>query len=307
MRVRERLQEAISRVSEVVRGKDEVIRLSFCCLLAKGHLLLEDLPGTGKTTLAMAMARVMGCSFARIQFTSDLLPADVLGTLIYHPAEGRFVFRRGPIFHHLILADEINRASPKAQSALLEAMGEGQVSVEGVIEPLPQPFFVIATQNPHEFYGTFPLPESQLDRFTMSLEMGYPPRDVEKEILERDVQGELKEVKAVLGPQEILEMQRDVHRVFLHEDVNEHVMKLTERTRTSRELRYGVSTRAAQAIVACAKAWAFIEGRDYVIPEDVGRVFIPVVIHRLGFRQEMERGSREAFLKEMLKGVPFPD
>ena len=303
----EELKKAFKLLNQVIIDKEEKIKLALTCLLAGGHLLLEDLPGTGKTILAMALARVLGCSFARIQFTSDLLPADILGGLIYHPKEGRFFFRPGPIFHHIILADEINRATPKAQSALLEAMEERQVSIEGLVKPLPTPFFVIATQNPQEFYGTFPLPESQLDRFLMRLELGYPWLEREVIILKHgDYHEEARKLPAVFTPKSILQLQERVKEVYIHDDLLHYMLKVVSYTRQKNNLRYGLSTRGAQAWVKAAKAYAFLADRDYVIPEDVKKVFLPVAFHRLIPKEEMSLEAREIALKEILTQIPLP-
>ena len=301
------IQKALKSVNQVIVGKETQVKLAFTCILSGGHLLLEDLPGTGKTTLAIALAKVLGCSFARIQFTSDLLPADILGGLVYHPKEGRFFFRPGPIFHQVILADEINRATPKAQSALLEVMEEKQVSIEGIVRPLPAPFFVMATQNPLELYGTFPLPESQLDRFFMRLELGYPP--IEKEILilkHGAFHKEARNLTPVFSSETILELQNQVQKVHIHKDLLQFISKIVIHSRQEKILRYGLSPRGALAWVNAAKAYAFIEGRDYVIPEDIKRTFLPIAFHRLIPKEELSLSARAVLLEEILNSVSLP-
>jgi len=297
----------LETLRSVIRGKDPVVRLCLACLLARGHLLLEDLPGMGKTTLAIALARVTGCSFARIQFTSDLLPSDVIGTSVYHPGEGKFTFRAGPIFHQVVLADEINRATPRTQSALLEAMGEGQVSVEGQTLELPRPFFVLATQNPRELYGTFPLPESQLDRFLMRLELGYPPREAEREVL---LYGRHREdalrLEPVISPAEVIRLQEEAEAVRLSPAITDYVLGLVEETRSCGHFRCGLSPRGGLSLVRAAKAWALLEGRDYVVPEDVKEVFLPVTLHRLWSRAEAESGGHAELVRSVLDRVTVP-
>ena len=301
------IQKALKLVNQVIVGKEIQVKLAFTCILARGHLLLEDLPGTGKTTLAIALARVLGCSFARIQFTSDLLPADILGGLVYHPKEGRFFFRPGPIFHQVILVDEINRATPKAQSALLEVMEERQVSIEGVVRPLPAPFFVMATQNPSELYGTFPLPESQLDRFFMRLDLGYPPPEKEMLILKHGAfHKEARNLTPVFSSETILELQNQVEKVYIHKDLLQFISKIVTYSRQEKTLRYGLSPRAALAWVNAAKAYAFIEGRDYVIPEDIKRTFLPIAFHRLIPKEELSLSARAVLLEEILNSVSLP-
>lgn len=301
------LERAVEALRSVIRGKERVVRLCLACLLARGHLLLEDLPGMGKTTLAVALARVTGCSFVRIQFTSDLLPSDVIGTSVYHPGRGEFAFRAGPIFHQVVLADEINRATPRTQSALLEAMGEGQVSVEGRTLPLPRPFFVLATQNPRELHGTFPLPESQLDRFLMRLELGYPPREAEREVL---LHGRHREdalgLEPVVSPADVLRLQEEAEAVRLSPAIADYVLELVEETRRCGRFRYGLSPRGALALARAAKAWALMEGRRYVVPEDVKEVFVPVALHRLWPRSEAEGAGRLELVRSIPERVPVP-
>ncbi|HDD43315.1 MAG TPA: MoxR family ATPase [Candidatus Desulfofervidus auxilii] len=300
-------KNALKLINQVIIGKEKEVKLAFSCLLAGGHLLLEDVPGTGKTTLAIALARVLGCSFARIQFTSDILPADIIGGLVYQPKEGHFIFRPGPIFHQVILADEINRATPKAQSALLEAMEERQVSIEGVVKPLPSPFFVIATQNPYELHGTFPLPESQLDRFFMRLTLGYPSPEKEALILKHGrLQEEARNLPSVFTPETIIKMQKEIQKIHLHEDLLNYVLKIIEKTRKDNTFRYGLSPRGALAWIKAAKAYAFLEGRNYVAPEDIKTVFIPIAFHRLLPKEETNLSAREILLKEILNTSPLP-
>ena len=302
-----KLQEALALISTVIKGKKEKIKISLATLLAGGHLLLEDLPGTGKTTLALALSKVTGCSFARVQFTNDLMPSDVVGTDIFLVQEGCFQFKPGPVFHNILLADEINRATPRTQSALLEAMGEGRVSVGGNTYPLPSPFFVIATQNPLELYGTYPLPESQLDRFMVRMEMGYPAEELEAEIVAHDGHYNLaQELPALLSPQEILDMQREVARVEVPPRIMEYIMKITQHTRHKGQFRFGLSTRGAIALKKMAQAWAYSEGRDFLIPEDVKRVFPYVAFHRLSPPGDYGPRERLAYLLDFLASVPVP-
>ncbi|MFZ5655387.1 MAG: AAA family ATPase [Pseudomonadota bacterium] len=276
------LEAAIAALNTVILGKERQLRLALACLLARGHLLIEDVPGTGKTTLAQALARVLGLSFARIQFTSDLLPADIIGISVYERERGSFEFHPGPVFHQLLLADEINRSTPKTQSALLEAMAEGQVSVEGETRPLPQPFFVIATQNPSTQYGTFPLPESQLDRFLMRLHLGYPDPEAERRLLAgANPRLRLPKLPGFLSEQQLLALQDRVDRVGATAALIAYVQRLVQHTRQLAECPHGVSPRGALALLQSARAWAFLDGRSQVIPEDVQAVFGPVIAHRL--------------------------
>jgi MoxR-like ATPase len=300
-----RLEQNVGRV---VRGKPEAIRLALVCLLARGHVLLEDVPGVGKTTLAQALARSLGLEFQRIQFTSDLLPSDIIGVSIFNQRSQAFEFLRGPLFANLVLADEINRATPKTQSALLEAMSERRVSVERQRLALPEPFLVLATQNPHEYIGTFPLPESQLDRFEMSLRLGYPPRREERELLlSGGVERTLAELPAVLGPDELATLQRLVHEVRLAEKIADYVLELSEATRRGEEFQLGVSTRAAQGLCRAAQALALCEGRDFVVPDDVQRLVVPVLGHRVVLRRGSGSGdpARRA-LEQLVAGLPVP-
>lgn len=266
----------------VIRGKREIIDLSISALLAKGHLLMEDVPGVGKTTLAHGLARSINCSFQRIQFTSDLLPSDCIGVTVYNAKTNGFEFRQGPIFANIVLADEINRATPKTQSALLEAMNDRQVSVDGVTYPLPGPFMLLATQNPMEFAGTFPLPESQLDRFTMSVRIGYPSRLHEIEILKSAPSADvLKSLAPVVDVSEVMSMQALVERVRIEDDLIDYILRIAEATRGHKKIRLGISPRGTAALYKTAQAYAIISGRNYCLPDDVKRLAVPVFAHRI--------------------------
>jgi MoxR-like ATPase len=278
----EKIQKLQAAIEKVIRGKSETVKLALVALLAKGHLLIEDVPGIGKTTLSHALARALDCSFQRIQFTSDLLPSDVIGLSIYNQQNGSFEWKSGPIFANVVLADEINRATPKTQSALLEAMAEGQVTVEGISRPLPLPFMVVATQNPTEHHGTYPLPESQLDRFMLRLRMGYPGKDAEKSILrDREQSDPLDFVLPVLSAAEILELQRSVAEVKMDESLIEYLMEIVSLTRESDALELGVSPRGTLSLYRCAQALALTEGRDFCLPDDIKRLVIPAFAHRV--------------------------
>lgn len=280
------LVEAVERnVASVVRGKDEAIRLATVCLVARGHLLVEDVPGVGKTTLAQALARSVGLGFQRIQFTSDLLPSDILGISIFNQKEQSFEFVPGPIFAHIILADEINRATPKTQSALLEAMSEGKVSIERKRYVLPEPFLVLATQNPVEYQGTFPLPESQLDRFLVSLRLGYPGPEAERELLlSGGVEGVLENLGAAIDRTALLRLQAAARAVRIDGRIADYLLGIAAATRTSRELLLGASTRGIQGLSRAAQAHALCEGRAYVLPDDVKRLAPSVLAHRVQLR-----------------------
>ena len=275
------IDEAVGRVGSVLLGKGREVRQALCCLLSSGHLLLEDLPGMGKTTLAHAMADVLGLSYARVQFTSDLLPSDILGVSVFNRREETFEFRQGPIFNQLLLADEINRATPRTQSALLEAMAEGQVSIDGVTRPLPQPFFVIATQNPIHQSGTYALPESQLDRFLMRLSLGYPDHDAERELLLRGDQQQRQELAPCISATQLAEIRQMAAGVQLSDSLLGYIQRLTAFTREAPEFAMGLSPRGGLALVSAARTWALMSGRDYVVPDDVQAVLAPVVAHRL--------------------------
>jgi len=299
---RSEVAAVLAQLNRVILGKDAQIRLCLACLLARGHLLIEDIPGVGKTTLAHALARTLGLSFQRVQFTSDLLPADVLGVSIFDRETGKFRFQRGPIFAQLVLADEINRASPKAQSALLEAMEERQVTLDGQSMPLPEPFFVIATQNPQEQVGTFPLPESQLDRFLMRVHLGYPAAAAERELLSGvDRRDLVNSLGSVVGVEMLRKLQQGVLGIHVGPALLDYVQALVAHTRSAAGLSIGLSPRAAIGLLRAARAWALIEGRNTVIPEHVQAVFAAVVEHRVG-----QRDSGPAAVSRLLEAVPVP-
>ena len=297
-------------LSTVIRGKPDAVRLSLVCLLARGHLLIEDVPGVGKTTLAHALARSVECRFHRLQFTSDMLPSDVLGVTIYNAHTQSFEFKQGPIFTNFLLADEINRATPKTQSALLEAMNELQVTIDGRPYPLSQPFMVIATQNPVEHHGTYPLPESQLDRFLMRMRIGYPDRDAERDILRQTETAGAESVRAVLSSDEFLHLQNQVSHVTVDAAILDYMLAIVEKTRSHESLALGVSPRGAQALYRAAQALALIETRDYVIPDDVKRLVIPVFAHRVAIARaslsQRTTEMAERILQEILTATEVP-
>lgn len=303
--MRHALEACLQAVNEILLGKEVQVRLALTCLIANGHLLIEDLPGMGKTTLSHTLAKVLGLSFQRIQFTSDLLPSDILGTSVFDKDSGQFVFHPGPIFAELILADEINRATPKSQSALLEAMEEGQVTIEGATRPLPQPFFVIATQNPSSQGGTFALPESQLDRFLMRLSLGYPAKAAEKALLLGEARRDLlPRMTALLSHAQLAELQAQAKRVRVSDALVDYVLRLVEATRTQPQFARGLSPRGSLALLAAARAWALVVGRDYVIPEDVQAVLPSVVSHRLRERADPTVQGGSALAQWLLREVP---
>lgn len=301
-----RLLEAQQAVNGVLLGKDHQVRLAFCCLLARGHLLIEDVPGVGKTTLAHAVARVIGSEYQRIQFTSDLLPTDILGVSIYKRERDAFEFHPGPIFSQVILADEINRATPKTQSALLEGMAEGQVTIENQTHVLPSPFFVMATQNPVDLVGTFPLPDSQLDRFLLSLSIGYPDAAAERELLTSEDRALLlTRTTTLLSPDDVLALQADCERVFVSDNLLDYIQALLQETRDERWFETGLSPRAGLALLRASRAHAFLENRDYVMPEDVKTIFPGLARHRLNPSSGYSQSSEEQIHK-LLDQVPIP-
>jgi MoxR-like ATPase len=299
------LADVLGRLGSILLGKERELRLAFCCLLARGHLLIEDIPGVGKTTMAHALARVFGLDFRRVQFTSDLLPADVLGNAIFDPNSREFVFHPGPIFAQMVLADEVNRATPKAQSALLEAMEEGQTTIDGQTYMLPVPFFVIATQNPQRHIGTYPLPESQLDRFLMRIELGFPGRLAEKEMLSgQDRRDLIRDLQPMVAVDQLLAWQKKVREVHVADALRDYILDLLEKSRQLDNLGTGLSPRAGLALQRCAQAWAFADGREMVMPEDVQAVAASVMAHRLGSSASGTEHSGLALTEQIIRAVP---
>lgn len=299
------VRRVIDAAGQIILGKEHQVRLALACLLARGHLLIEDLPGVGKTTLAHVLARSLGLAFQRIQFTSDMLPADIIGVSIYDRETGAFKFHPGPVFSNVVLADEVNRATPKTQSALLEAMEEHQITTEGETRALPEPFFVIATQNPTEQVGTFPLPESQLDRFMMRIELGYPDRAAERALLSgTDRRDLLRGLEASITSAQLLALQAAVSQVHAAPALLDYVQAIVEYTRRSADYAAGLSPRAALALVQCARAWALIEGRDTVLPEDLQAVLPGVASHRLRSVQGVSRTRNTG--ADLIAAVPIP-
>jgi MoxR-like ATPase len=301
------IPRVIEQASQIILGKEPQIRLALACIFARGHLLIEDVPGVGKTTLAHVLAKTLGLNFHRIQFTSDMLPADIIGVSIFDRDAGSFKFHPGPIFSQLILADEVNRATPKTQSALLEAMEEHQVTAEGETRPLPEPFFVIATQNPSYQVGTFPLPESQLDRFLMRIELGYPDRAAERQLLQGvDRRDLIAALDPCLEPGELVELQGQVSQVYAAPAIMDYIQVLVEYTRNSPHFQSGLSPRASLAMLHSARAWALLEGRDKVLPEDVQAVLPGVAGHRLRASGDAVRQSSVELVAELARAVPIP-
>src|SRR4051812_10351597 len=291
-----------SAIGRIVKGKDETIAMAIVALLAEGHLLIEDVPGVGKTTLGHALATAVDCNFHRIQFTSDLLPSDVLGVSVYSPRQNEFEFKPGPIFSNIVLADEINRTTPKTQSALLEAMNENQVTIENTTYPLPRPFMVLATQNPVEHHGTYPLPESQLDRFMMKIQIGYPNAEAEKEILHKYTNGNYhKTIQPVLVPADVLYLQDESRKVHINAKIVDYMIQLVQRTRNHPEIELGISPRGTVSLFRASQALAMVDGRKFVLPDDVKRAATPVFGHRLALARHGSKGSRSK--EEVLEGI----
>ncbi len=308
----EKIRLLQSSIERVIKGKSETVKLALAALFAKGHLLIEDVPGIGKTTLANALARALALSFQRIQFTSDLLPSDVIGLSIYNQRNGNFEWHAGPIFSNIVLADEINRATPKTQSALLEAMAEQQITVEGVSRPLPLPFMVVATQNPAEHHGTYPLPESQLDRFMLRLHLGYPRKEDERSILrDRERRNPLEFVRSVMSESDVLELQRLASNVRVDDVLVDYLLNIVAQTRLSENFELGISPRGTLSLFRCAQAFALIDGRDFCIADDIKRLTIPVFAHRVivnARNVNPKRRSHEAerILSEILQKTSVP-
>jgi MoxR-like ATPase len=301
------LHRALNALETIILGKPVQVRLCLACLLARGHLLIEDVPGVGKTTLAHALAHVLGLAWQRVQFTSDLLPADIIGVSVFDRAGQQFHFRQGPIFTQLLLADEVNRASPRTQSALLEAMEERQVSVDVTTYRLPEPFFVVATQNPHEQLGTFALPESQLDRFLMRVTLGYPDTRHERELLRsgerRDM---LAQITPSLSPDAVIRIQSDVRGVYVSDAVLDYTQGLIARTRDRSDLKLGLSPRAGQGLIRAAQAWTYLAGRRAVLPDDIQAVLPSVVAHRLERLDSTGTSDGQTLANELVRAVPVP-
>ena len=307
-----RLSELRHSIARVVKGKDDIIQLALTALLARGHLLIEDVPGVGKTTLAQALARSFHCSFQRIQFTSDMLPSDVIGVSVYNPVGQRFEFKPGPIFANIIVADEINRTTPKTQSALLEAMNEAQITVDNHTHPLPKPFLVLATQNPIEHHGTYPLPESQLDRFLMRIRMGYPSRASEKEIMRSHAgRSSADQTEPLLDAADVVAIQETVSQVKVDDSLLDYALEIVDRTRQTEQFSLGVSPRGALMLHRAAQAYAHLEGRDYCLPDDFKRLVLPVFAHRVVVSSryvstQKKSEQAEAILREILDTTRVP-
>lgn len=304
---KDELAGVLAEATQIILGKEQVVRLALTCLIGRGHLLIEDQPGVGKTTLAHLLARVFGLSFQRIQFTSDLLPADILGVSIYDRDNAGFTFHPGPIFAQVILADEVNRATPRTQSALLEAMEENQVTIEGQTRPLPKPFFVIATQNPMNQIGTFPLPESQLDRFLMRIELGYPDAQAERELLAgRDRRELLADLQPLLIPERLIMLQKQAQAIHVAPALLDYLQDLLEYSRQSGRYLHGLSPRAGLAVLRAAQAWSLLHGHDAVLPEDIQAILPSVIGHRLQPRDEQRNHAPVELARDLIKQVPIP-
>lgn len=302
--MRDKIDQLIGSISTVLYGKELQIRQAVTCLITGGHLLIEDLPGMGKTTLAHALAHAMGMDYRRVQFTSDMLPADILGASVFDSANGSFVFHKGPVFTQFLLADEINRTTPKTQSALLEAMEERQVTIEGDTYPLPEPFFVIATQNPVSQYGTFPLPESQLDRFLMRIEIGYPSPEAERDLLiGGDARLKIPEMPVSLNPGDLNAIRQACAGVTASKSLLDYLQRLVQFTRTTNDFEFGISPRGSLSLLNTAKTWAYISGRDYIIPEDIQSLLVPVFAHRLRSAEDYAEHTGVAHVRRLLSEV----
>lgn len=300
-----------ANIAKVILGKPEVIRLAVVALLGEGHLLIEDAPGVGKTALAKAIAQSLNCVFTRLQCTPDMLPSDIIGSSVFLPNKGEFEFRKGPLFTNVLLADEINRTTPRTQSALLEAMNEHQVSVDGQTYRLEQPFFVLATQNPFEFEGTYPLPENQLDRFMLRIDVGYPHREIEREVLKQHRAGEpVDTLQPVITGEQMRNLQKAVREVRVDDSLNDYIIELVHGTRDHDELILGVSTRGALTFYRAAQALALLEGRDYVIPDDIKHLAVPVLSHRVvcrGMIRENQRDRASGIIRQIVDSTAVPD
>lgn len=305
----DKIKRLIENMSKVIIGKENVIRKIVICVLCDGHILLEDVPGVGKTTMVYSLAKSLNISFNRIQFTPDLLPSDITGISIFNQVEGSFEFKKGPIFNNVILADEINRTSPKTQSSLLEAMQERKVTIDGVTYPLPKPFIVLATQNPIEYEGTFPLPEAQLDRFLMRINIGYPDKYSERLIMRKYITEEpLNSISAVLSVEDILQMQKEVSEVYVDESIENYILDIISSTRKDENIDLGISPRGSIALYKAAKGRAYLSNRDYVIPDDVKEMTIPVLSHRIILKPQakIKYSDETMVLKNILSSIPVP-
>ncbi|MBI4376013.1 MAG: AAA family ATPase [Elusimicrobia bacterium] len=309
--VSEKIRRLIDGIGKVFVSKTEVVQLTVATLIARGHLLIEDVPGIGKSLLGVALARSIDASFRRIQFTNDLLPSDILGLSVFDQRESRFDFKPGPIFSHVVLADEINRSTPKTQSALLEAMNDLQVTIDGKTHALPEPFFVIATQNPVEYHGTFPLPEAQLDRFLMRIQIGYPSAEQAKRILqEKDLSGQLRDFAAALSKEDLLGLQAQANDLRVDEALLDYIVRIAQASRSAKQVRLGLSPRGALALCRAARAYALVMGRDYCVPDDIKAVAAPVMAHRLVLESQLYGMAKIAEAEEavagLLRSVPSP-
>lgn len=307
--IKEKVDNVLDEVETVIVGKRDIIKLVIASILCNGHILIDDVPGVGKTTLAKSLSIALGCSFRRIQFTPDLLPGDITGTSVFNQKSSEFEFRKGPVFAQFILADEINRATPKTQSSLLECMGEQQVTVDGSTYPLPKPFFVIATQNNVEYHGTYPLPEAQLDRFMMRVSVGYPERSEESQILDSQVvEHPILNIKTVLSPTELLHMQNAISNIYLDPSLRDYIVEITSTTRTHPMVSLGASPRGSLNLTHASRAFAAISGRDFVLPDDIKALSVPVLAHRLTLEPEARIRNLSAadVISEILSSIRVP-